>query len=131
MTTLKQTKFVKEYIENGGNATQAAQETYQPKNMHTAAVIGSENLRKPDIRQLIDQTCQDLQFTPKEALKEVISICKSSGKDKLKALSLYSSITGMEAPTKTENKNENIDITQAENEAITKIARESLKSAMN
>ena len=46
--TLKQLKFIQIYIETG-NATKAAMTVYNCKNENTAAVLGSENLRKPNI----------------------------------------------------------------------------------
>jgi len=46
--TLKQLKFIQIYIETG-NATKAAMEAYRCKNENVAAVLGSENLRKPNI----------------------------------------------------------------------------------
>lgn len=46
--TLKQLKFVQLYIETG-NATKAAMTAYRCKNENVAAVLGSENLRKPNI----------------------------------------------------------------------------------
>ncbi len=46
--TLKQLKFIQIYIESG-NATKAAMEAYRCKNENVAAVLGSENLRKPNI----------------------------------------------------------------------------------
>ncbi len=46
--TLKQLKFIQIYIETG-NATKAAMESYRCKNENVAAVLGHENLRKPNI----------------------------------------------------------------------------------
>ena len=51
--TPKQDAFVKAYLLNGGNATQAAIDAgYKADN---AAVIGSENLTKPNIKAAIDE----------------------------------------------------------------------------
>lgn len=52
--TLKQRVFVKKYIGNGGNGTQAAMEAYDAKNYNTAHVIASENLQKPTIQREIE-----------------------------------------------------------------------------
>ncbi len=46
--TLKQLKFIQIYIETK-NATKAAMTAYRCKNENVAAVLGSENLRKPNI----------------------------------------------------------------------------------
>jgi phage terminase small subunit len=50
----KQKRFVKEYIKNGGNATQAVLDAkYKPNNKNTAGSIGSENLKKPKIQKAL------------------------------------------------------------------------------
>lgn len=55
--TLKQDAFVKAYLLNGGNATQAAIDAgYKADN---AKQIGSENLTKLDIRKAIDKHQQE------------------------------------------------------------------------
>lgn len=57
--TLKQKKFARKYVENGGNATQAALEVYN-SNYDSASVQGSQNLDKPavieEINRLLDKT---------------------------------------------------------------------------
>ena len=53
--TLKQQRFVEEYIQNGANATQASKTAGYAGNPVTLASVGSENLRKPQIRQAIAQ----------------------------------------------------------------------------
>ena len=52
--TLKQLKFIQIYIETK-NATKAAMTAYRCKNLRVAAVLGSENLIKPDIAYEIDK----------------------------------------------------------------------------
>lgn len=49
--TLKQSAFIKEYLLNGGNATQAAIKAGYSKK--TAQAIGAENLTKPVIQKAI------------------------------------------------------------------------------
>ena len=44
--TVKEKKFVKEYINNGGNATQAALKVYDVTSMGSAKLIGHENITK-------------------------------------------------------------------------------------
>jgi phage terminase small subunit len=51
--TKKQRGFAKDYVETG-NATQAALKNYNTEDYMTAANIGSENLNKPKVRDLID-----------------------------------------------------------------------------
>lgn len=47
--TVKQKLFVKHYVDNKGNATEAASQAYNVTSRRTAEVVGSENLRKPEI----------------------------------------------------------------------------------
>lgn len=56
--TPKQGQFVKEYLDTG-NATEAANRAYKPKNRATARAIGSENLAKPNIRAYLDENAGD------------------------------------------------------------------------
>ena len=51
--TIKQRKFAKEYVKSG-NGTQAALKHYDTKSPEVAAVIATENLSKPNVRELID-----------------------------------------------------------------------------
>lgn len=52
--TLKQRKWLKLYIETG-NATEAAAQVYDAKDREGAAQIGWENLKKLDIRELMEE----------------------------------------------------------------------------
>jgi phage terminase small subunit len=56
--TLKQLNFAEQYLETG-NATEAADRVYKPKNRATARAIGSENLAKPNIRAFLDENAGD------------------------------------------------------------------------
>src|SRR5690349_1845932 len=56
--TLKQKLFCKTYIDNGGNGTEAVLNSgYRVKDgdRNTAAMIASENLRKPNIKNYIEE----------------------------------------------------------------------------
>ena len=52
--TLKQRKWIKEYIETG-NATEAAMRVYDVKDRDSAETIGSENLGKLALNDLMDE----------------------------------------------------------------------------
>lgn len=56
--TKKQKGFVKDYVKSG-NGTQAALKNYDVANEHTAAVIASENLTKPEIVKSIQEVLGD------------------------------------------------------------------------
>jgi phage terminase small subunit len=66
--TIKQQKFVKEYVRNDGNGTQAALATYNTNDENTAHAIASENLQKPTIREKVDEALVKLQITPEWVL---------------------------------------------------------------
>ena len=51
--TLKQRKWIKEYIETG-NATEAASRVYNCKNREVAGAIGTENLQKLSFPELME-----------------------------------------------------------------------------
>lgn len=51
--TKKQRGFAKDYVETG-NGTQSALKNYDTKSPEVAAVIATENLSKPKVRELID-----------------------------------------------------------------------------
>lgn len=52
--TLKQRKWIKEYIETG-NATEAAMRVYDVKDRDSANAIGSENLAKLSMPELMEE----------------------------------------------------------------------------
>lgn len=66
--TPKQAGFVKEYVRNGGNGTQAVLKTYDTNNANIAHSIASENLRKPTIKEEIEEAARSLQLTPRRLL---------------------------------------------------------------
>lgn len=68
--TQKQAKFVKGIAE-GKPATVSAQESYDVKNYGTAAVIASENLNKPNVKEAIDLAMVKLNLTPERVLKPI------------------------------------------------------------
>ena len=53
--SVKQKKFVKAYAENGGNATEAALDTYDVKSREVAKSLGYENLQKPNIANEVEK----------------------------------------------------------------------------
>lgn len=52
--TLKQRKFAKKYIENGGNASKAIMEVYDVKQQN-AKTLGYQNLQKPIVQKTIQE----------------------------------------------------------------------------
>lgn len=98
--TEKQKRFCEEYLVDL-NATQAALRAgYSQK---TAYSIGDENLKKPEIREylqeLIDQRSERTGITADTVLKELERIALSdaeiTGKEKIKALELLGKHLGL------------------------------------
>lgn len=73
--TDKQRLFVEEYL-CSWNATQAAIKAGYSKK--TAAIIGFENLRKPNIRALIEQRLGESAMTANEVLKRLSDQARAS-----------------------------------------------------
>ena len=113
--TIKQDKFVKEYLLNGGNATQAAIDAgYKRDN---AKQIGSENLTKLDVKKAIEkhQDKADKAFIwskeKKLQLLEKIAECATRSDPEKGMLNMASAIAAMKehnlmqgdnAPTQSE-----------------------------
>ena len=76
--TLKQRKFVKGYIKNGGNATQAALSVYDTEDYQTAGMIASENLKKPKLKQAIEEALIKLKITPEYMLNSFNSLYENN-----------------------------------------------------
>lgn len=127
--TLKQLKFTKAYINNGGNGTQAALEAYDT-NPQSARQIASDNLTKPDIRQTIEKALTENGLTPHEITKEIKDIAtrsveKVSADTKLRAsielLKLWGAYPG------SKHTNLNLSIKGDVNKMSYKDAKETLK----
>jgi len=69
--TLKQRHFVKAYVQNGGNATQAAWVAYDTEDYYTAKSIGCENLTKPYISEEIDRLMEAVELSTKDSLRAI------------------------------------------------------------
>lgn len=68
--TRKQKNFVQGYLETG-NATLATRRSYGACNDQTARAIGSENLRKPLIRQTIQQALEAAGLTTEHIASKI------------------------------------------------------------
>jgi hypothetical protein len=69
--TIKQAKLVKGIAEGKTN-TQAALDAYDVKSPETAASMASENLRKPNVQEAIQQALTFYNLTPKRAMKPIV-----------------------------------------------------------
>ncbi|HZS47239.1 MAG TPA: terminase small subunit [Blastocatellia bacterium] len=97
--TIKQQKFVKEYIENDGNGTKAALAVYETSEPTVANAIATENLQKPSIREKIDEALASLEITPNWVLNRHKTIAeKQEDKDPMvseRALENIGKIAGL------------------------------------
>ena len=88
--TLKQKRFVTEYIRTG-NASQAVRAAgYNTTDVQTITSIAYENLRKPDIHKAVTKALTKQELTPDWVLDQIRSIVNEAPKhqDKLRALEL-------------------------------------------
>jgi phage terminase small subunit len=125
--TLKQDKFVKAYLLNGGNATQAAISAGYSKN--TASETGYENLSKPQIKESIEKhqrkSNDDYIWSKADKLKKLESLIESCSKvdDEKGALNAAAAISaikehnlmqGDNAPAETNNTHKIINANDTE-----------------
>ena len=87
--TLKQSRFVDYYLQTG-NATQSAKLAGYNSNKNTLAVIGAENLIKPNIKRAIKDKLLKDKINPTYVLSGISTLAESSSKDsdKLRAYEL-------------------------------------------
>lgn len=112
--TRKQEAFVKELVNNPKqSATKAVLKTYNVENENTAAVIASENLRKPQIISHLD----NYNDIAEQTITNTIIDYKNSDNIKQRTLAvttaqwLHDKVNG-KATIRTENTNLNINIEQ-------------------
>lgn len=111
--TLKQRRFVKQYIKNKGNGTKAALEVYDTKNAHVAQSIATENLSKPVIKETIEDAMKKEGITSSLILGQISNISsqltdKWSGDTILKANIELLKLMGAYPGSKHSNLNINV-----------------------
>lgn len=97
--TFKQKQFAKHYVANGGNATQAALQTYDA-DYNNAHAIAGKNLTKPIVQQEIDKLLKATGLSSEAwiatQLKKSIDTgmgVKATQKDSLTALNMLLKVT--------------------------------------
>lgn len=94
--TLKQQRFINEFIANGGNGTQAALKAYNPKNANTAHAIAADNLRKPTVSKAIEEILKPEEADRGYVLKGIVEMTRSDNEPiRLKALELLGKVHRM------------------------------------
>lgn len=97
--TAKQELFCQEYVANGNNATKAAKAAGYSKK--TATMMGSENLRKPYIRDRITKihkpVLKKLEITKEMVLKGILDIARDGEQEnnRIKAYDMLGKYTGI------------------------------------
>ena len=66
--TVKQAKFVKEYVKEG-NGAKAVKEAYGVTDNNTAAVMANENLSKPNIQQALLRAAERMGITEEKIMQ--------------------------------------------------------------
>lgn len=82
--TLKQAKFVKEYVKTG-NGVRAAQKAYAAKNYNVANVIAVENLQKPTIKNHIQSAAEKLGLNAEYVLSGIKEVFEFNKQKRIKA----------------------------------------------
>lgn len=94
--TIKEKKFLQEFIKTG-NATEAAARVYDVINRDSAKSIGSENLTKLDITEIMEKkglTDEKIVDTLLEGMEAENNLGKPEWTARLKATELSSKIKG-------------------------------------
>ena len=100
--TYKQRNFAQKYIECNGNATQAALAVYDTDDDNVAHNIGSDNIRKPTVRDEILRLSRQAGFDERKAINRLASRAQDDEQDRW-ALPLWFQVMGLMAPQKIEN----------------------------
>lgn len=133
--TIKQKQFVKRYIENNGNGTQAAMDVYDAKNYNTAHAIAVENLQKPTIKREIEETMEAKGLTNEyisELLREATVAGlgqKATNSDSLRGIEMMLKVKGAFPSKIQQSAHLRIDYKQ-EKEELMKMSPSELKEEL-
>ena len=108
--TIKQQNFCKEYVANGGKATEAYLQAYDSKSENSARVEASKLLERDDITECIEALLKPTMNTAKNErqkkrrfLWDMIQSDTASNTDKLRAMDI---LNKMDADYKDMNQSE-------------------------
>ena len=79
--TVKQDRFVQEYVQNKGNGTKAALVAYDTDDKKSASVISAQNLGKVSVQTELARLMKEADVTPKRALRVVSDAMDAVKKD--------------------------------------------------
>jgi len=83
--TFKQRKFIKAYIKNNGNGTQAALEAYNTTKPTVAGPMAVETLKNPNVQDGLAVALETLGISDEELAKDTYTIVKAGIDNKDKA----------------------------------------------
>ena len=112
---MKQEAFSRAYVKSKFNGTKAAKETYNPINDNSAALIASENIRKPQVKQRINELLD--QIIPEDKALNILNRNLTQDKNipaSNQALDMHFKLKGAYAPEKKINLNANLTPEQIE-----------------
>lgn len=93
--TIKQRLFVKYYLEYG-NATEAVMRAYNTKKRNVAAQVGFENLRKPEMKAVVEEQLKLANPNPSDIAKAFTDVLiNGTARQKLDASITYFKIMGL------------------------------------
>lgn len=121
----KQIAFVNAYLgEANFNATEAARIAGYSGNDNTLAQVGFENLRKPNIAELIAIRLKESAMSAEEVLKRIGGIARNDKhKGQIKALELLAKHYGLfEKDNRTNVRNLNIDVSTLTDDQLKRLA---------
>lgn len=121
----KDKEVARKYIESG-NATESVKAVHTHLTQTSAEVKASRLLNSDKFWQEINELSLSLGFGVDNAMSLLIKKASAGDKDSLKALQTWFEVTGNKAPTKTESKTENINISKEESDQIAKETRKYL-----
>lgn len=128
--TYKQQAFIKEYIANKGNGTQAALKIYDTNDYNTAHSISTENLHKPSVREELLKAMSALGMTLNEAIKLLQRQLHDDNPDLRHYLRMYFELQDAFPSNKTEIKTESkIILEQRTVDIIIEESRRALETA--
>lgn len=91
--TKKQKRFADEYIISGNLTQSAIRAGYSER---TAATIGSENIRKPNIKRYIDERLEELEASKYLSMEEALQITASIARGEPRVVKVFDHELGME-----------------------------------
>lgn len=79
--TVKEKKFVKEYVSNGGNGTHAVLASYDTTNSNAARAMAPDILARPSVRDAVEKALEKHGITIDAAVAPIAAGLKATNDD--------------------------------------------------